>query len=193
MALSALLWTTFYLVHSVFASLTVKAWVHKKLPALFPFYRILYNGFAIGSFMLVSWYVSGLPDTALWETSHAIRLSGIALLIFGLVMLVIALANYNLNEFVGIEPMAEFAPGIKKLTVTGPNRWMRHPLYTATLILLVGYVMLSPTRNTLLFVCISAIYIVIGSILEEKKLVKFYGSDYINYRERVKRFFPGLF
>jgi protein-S-isoprenylcysteine O-methyltransferase Ste14 len=41
-----------------------------------------------------------------------------------------------------------------------------------------------------LAVCIMSIYLVVGTVLEEKKIVAIYGDSYCRYRQRVSMFFP---
>ena len=77
-----------------------------------------------------------------------------------------------------------------QLVTKGFYRWVRHPLYTCGLV----FIWLSPamTQNWLiLYVCFS-LYIVVGAILEERKLIQRYGQAYLDYRAKTPIFIPVL-
>jgi protein-S-isoprenylcysteine O-methyltransferase Ste14 len=67
---------------------------------------------------------------------------------------------------------------------------IRHPWYTGTLILLVFC--LPYTDVNLVWRAIFVLYTLIGTELEERKLLKEIGKEYAAYRARVPRFFPHL-
>jgi protein-S-isoprenylcysteine O-methyltransferase Ste14 len=72
--------------------------------------------------------------------------------------------------------------------VRGPYRWVRHPMYTLTLVLLWSYP--DVTVDRLLLNLIWTAWIVIGSMLEERDLVEEFGDDYRRYRTRVPMLIP---
>jgi len=70
----------------------------------------------------------------------------------------------------------------------GIHGWMRHPYYSATLLVLVfiGDV----TDVGLVWRGIFFIYTIVGTWLEERKLVAFYGEEYVRYRREVPMLVP---
>ncbi|MEX1309809.1 MAG: isoprenylcysteine carboxylmethyltransferase family protein [Candidatus Sulfomarinibacteraceae bacterium] len=74
------------------------------------------------------------------------------------------------------------------LTIRGPYRWVRHPLYTMVLVMIWS----SPdlTGDRLLFNLAWTLWIVIGSTLEERDLVEAFGDDYIRYQQAVPMLLP---
>jgi protein-S-isoprenylcysteine O-methyltransferase Ste14 len=75
------------------------------------------------------------------------------------------------------------------LVVRGLYRWVRHPLYTAGLVL----IWLSPvmTANLLALNAGLTIYIVAGAMLEERKLQAEFGEAYAAYKRRTPMLIPG--
>jgi len=73
-------------------------------------------------------------------------------------------------------------------TVKGPYRWVRHPLYFFTLIMIWTYPHL--TADRLLFNVLWTIWLVVGSILEERDLVKEFGREYRDYQSKVPMLIP---
>ena len=74
------------------------------------------------------------------------------------------------------------------LSVSGPYRWVRHPLYLFMLFFIWSYPQLSADR--LLFNLMFTAWIVIGSVLEERDLVARFGADYRRYQARVPMLIP---
>lgn len=74
------------------------------------------------------------------------------------------------------------------LAVRGPYRWVRHPLYTCILLLLWCFPDLSADR--LLFNVVLTIWVVLGSVLEERDLVSRFGEQYREYRRDVPMLIP---
>jgi protein-S-isoprenylcysteine O-methyltransferase Ste14 len=84
-------------------------------------------------------------------------------------------------------PFRQF--GTQRLEVSGVYGWVRHPMLIGGLIFLVTR---RPTLNTLVFALMYALYIVIGSYYEERRLIQIFGLDYAAYRKRVGGFVPRL-
>jgi len=80
-----------------------------------------------------------------------------------------------------------------ELVFTGMYQYVRHPLYFATIVLILGLFLLVPTQKMLLVLLISYGYILIGYRLEERKLVEVFGDKYLDYQKRVKAIIPRLY
>ena len=72
--------------------------------------------------------------------------------------------------------------------VRGPYRWVRHPLYFFTLVLLWAMPDLSLDR--LLFNVLWSVWIVLGAFLEERDLVADFGEEYRQYQKSVPMLMP---
>ncbi len=80
------------------------------------------------------------------------------------------------------------APPPAPMVVRGPYRWVRHPLYTTTLLMIWSYPDL--TADRLLFNVLFTGWIIVGTVLEERDLVDGYGDDYRSYQRRVPMLIP---
>ncbi len=72
--------------------------------------------------------------------------------------------------------------------VKGPYRWVRHPLYLFMILMIWACPDL--TADRLLFNGLWTVWIVIGSILEERDLMLEFGDVYREYQQRVPMFIP---
>jgi len=73
-------------------------------------------------------------------------------------------------------------------TVRGPYRWVRHPLYLFTLMMIWSYPGL--TADRLLFNILWSGWVIIGSVLEERDLAAEFGQPYRDYQRTVPMLVP---
>ncbi len=79
-------------------------------------------------------------------------------------------------------------PGYAPFIVRGPYRWVRHPLYFFTLLMIWSCPDL--TMDRLLFNVLWTIWIFVGALLEEQDLIADFGDSYIGYQRRVPMLIP---
>lgn len=180
-------------VHSWLASLAVKAWARRRYGELAKrLYRFAYNVFAVLSLLPVLALPALLPDQRLYSVPMpwALLLMGIQLLAVG--ALGVGLLQTGLWSFLGLQQLTgrrEMGED-DQLVVSGLYRWVRHPLYTAGLVFLWATPIM--TRNLLsLYAGLSA-YLVVGAIVEERKLLAIFGEAYARYQERTPMLVPRL-
>jgi protein-S-isoprenylcysteine O-methyltransferase Ste14 len=80
-----------------------------------------------------------------------------------------------------------------RLVTTGPYRWVRHPMYSAALILALAASSLTANGivtvgGVLMFGLLAA-----RSGLEERRLIEKFGDNYRHYQRRTRRFIPWIF
>jgi protein-S-isoprenylcysteine O-methyltransferase Ste14 len=182
------------LAHSYLASHQVKRMVRKLfgVPAYERLYRFGYNVFALASFFPLISMLANFPDRLLYQIpSPWVYLTTIVqgLAVFGLLS---AVMHTGPLEFAGLAQFAstyaEAAPA--RLVTDGLYAYVRHPLYTASLV----FIWLSPemTLNRLVLWSVFSIYILVGAYFEERKLVSDFGAEYLEYRSRTPMLIPGL-
>lgn len=176
-------------LHSLLASHGAKDFFRRTLgDGFMRLYRLLYNLFALISFLPILYLMVTLPDRVLYSVpapfSYLMRLGqGISL-----VLLVVAVLQTDLLSFVGLRQiLAEETKG--PLMTGGLYRFVRHPLYTFSLLIL----WLSPamTLNSFVVYLALTVYILIGIFFEERKLLREFGEDYANYRSVTPMLIPG--
>jgi protein-S-isoprenylcysteine O-methyltransferase Ste14 len=91
-------------------------------------------------------------------------------------------------SFLGLQQLTGRPQGNPRLVTTGMYRWVRHPLYTAGLL----FVWLTPVMTfSLLSLNLSlTAYVILGSRLEERRLVAEFGEAYHEYQRRVPSLIP---
>lgn len=94
---------------------------------------------------------------------------------------------YGFSKFIGLK-----AAEPSELITTGILGRMRHPIYTATILLGVGFWLFSPTDLNLVMVLMWFAYLPIGILFEERKLITEFGDHYLTYKKQVPALFPKI-
>lgn len=181
-------------LHSYFASQGFKLVIRKLVGDSYfqKFYRLYYNLFAFFSLLPVLVMLKVFPDRVLYRIPYpwlyfTLFFQGLAaLLIFAAILKTNALSFIGLDQFIKIYTDAN----PERLVSDGFYRYLRHPIYFASLI----FIWLTPvmTQNLLaLWITFSA-YIVVGAHLEERKLLQDFGSEYKEYQSKTPMFIPFL-
>jgi protein-S-isoprenylcysteine O-methyltransferase Ste14 len=98
-------------------------------------------------------------------------------------------------DFLGLrqisQPEALTAPSKQaRLVVSGMYRYVRHPLYTFSMVII--WLMPVVSWNTLALMIGASLYLIIGTYFEERKLLHEFGASYAEYSRRTPMFIPGL-
>lgn len=183
--LYALAWLSFGIGHSLLAGARRNRGV---LAVTGRFHRIAYNLIALVHLGVVlafgRWLAAGsagfaLPAWLLWM--------GDAMVVGGLVLGLAALRSYRGAPFVGLAQLRGESDDDEPLALGGLHRWMRHPLYSASFLILWG---LARSPLGLATAIWASLYLVIGSRIEERRLIARYGEAYRTYRRTTPAFMP---
>ncbi len=184
----ALAWAAYGAVHSALASFAAKDWTARRWPGFMPWYRLAYNIFAAVAALPILWMIYSTDGDWLWRWTGiwAWLTNGLALA--ALAGFMVSARHYDMDEFLGLRQLREHAPAADRregFAISPFHRYVRHPWYAFGLVLvwtrdMNGAWLVSTLAITL--------YFVIGSWLEEKKLLALHGDAYRRYREKV----PGL-
>jgi protein-S-isoprenylcysteine O-methyltransferase Ste14 len=182
------LFLAYFIIHSITASLWLKGVVSRHLPALVPYYRLLFNALSMLLAIPLVYVVWRYPGEPLWQWQGFAFYIANALALLAVVAFVYSLKMYDMAEFWGMRQLRERVGEVKEMEqfkVSPFHRYVRHPWYTMALVLLWSRDM---TSSQLLTYSLLTLYLVVGSRLEERKLIAYHGEVYRRYRRRV----PGL-
>jgi protein-S-isoprenylcysteine O-methyltransferase Ste14 len=136
-------------------------------------------------------WLNGADSLGLWRSSPPSRvvlmIIGIACLSLGLSLIV---ATIRLFAMVGKGTLAPWEPP-EKLVVQGVYRYVRNPMISGVLFVLLGESLLTASeplfRWFLTFAIVNLIYI---PLLEEPMLASRFGKEYLTYKQNVPRWIP---
>ncbi len=188
----------FGLFHSVFASLKIKKIVAEKIGNFMAFYRFAYNLISV-VFLYFILTVLPRPDYQLYDLNYPYDFLILIPQFAGLFGFFWSLKYFCVKEFLGLNQIKRFLNNEYStneldeklsLRIEGPYKYIRHPLYSFSMVILI----FRPTMDLFYLVsllCIIA-YFFIGSIYEENKLIAEFGNSYSKYKSKVPRFLPKI-
>ena len=187
--LNTILCLAFFVQHSVMIRKSFRQWLTRFIPEE---YDSAFFSIASGVFLLVL--------IVFWQESAYIIASAQGIWVWvlrGVFLLSIAgfaWSWWSLGVFdpFGILPIMDHLRGRERppipFTARGPYRWVRHPLYTLMLLMIWSYPNL--TADRLLFNLLCTIWMIIGTVLEERDLVAAFGKEYVDYKKKVPMLIP---
>ena len=188
----AILWVAWCTLHSALISLPLTEALRKKFPNNFRYYRITYNLIAAVSLIPVLLYADSLKRAPIIQWQGPWRIVQILLIVMALLFLWAGAQRYDLRQFMGLRQIREenacsVLTDDCSLDTRGVLSMVRHPWYTAGILLVWARPLDLSAILTNLIVCG---YLIIGAVLEERKLKVQFGQDYVTYQGRVSMFFP---
>ncbi|MDJ0870906.1 MAG: NnrU family protein [Gammaproteobacteria bacterium] len=188
LALNALLCFVFFLQHSGMIRRPFRRWLSRYVPERY-----------LGLFYTLASSIAVLALVGLWQES-AVTLAaaeGPYRLVLRAVFMGALLGSLwgtwsvKAVDMFGAEAVLRRAgetlpPG--PIVMRGPYRWVRHPIYLTTLLMIWSHPDL--TADRLLFNVLFTLWIVAGTWLEERDLVVVYGPAYQDYQRRVPMLIP---
>ena len=154
-----------------------------------PYYRLAYNGFALLHIGIVWWlgrhWLAEAPPLGI---SPVLGLIGDAVTVLGVAIIGVALLGYDRGRFLGTTQIrSPESEADEELRTGGLHRYVRHPLYSGVFLVLWGHAQTEFSLATALW---GSIYLLIGAMYEERRLIGRYGEAYIAYRRHVPAFIP---
>ena len=189
-----ILWIIWCFIHSGMISLTVTDYLKKILGSYYKFYRLFFNLVAFTTFIPLIFYSKSLKGPILFRWEGSLTIVQIALLIIVMSLFIAGLFKYDILQILGIR---QIKSGKSHATLSesgdidtsGILSITRHPWYLATIMLVWTYFR-EMYVSTLIVNIILTIYLIIGTILEERKLIIELGDSYRHYMNRVSMLFP---
>jgi methanethiol S-methyltransferase len=184
-AIDVALITTFALHHSLCARTRVKDQLARLVPA--SVLKSVYVWIASALFVLV--FVAWRPvGGEVYAATGLLAIALAAIQLVGLWITTRGVARIDPLELAGIRSAAQ----TQRLQVTGPYRWVRHPLYLGWLLMVFGTAHM--TGDRLVFATITTGYLIIAIPWEERSLRQSFGDSYDRYRRDVtSRMIPFIY
>lgn len=182
------LWGLYALLHSLLASLPAKRYISSHYASLMPWYRLAFNVLAVILLLpplYLTWIWRGPP---LWQWSGPLFWLANALALLAVAGIFWTLRYYSGSEFLGLSQARRGETSIadqEHFHLSPLHRYVRHPWYALGLVIIWTRDMDAMFLAT---ACVFTLYFIIGSRLEERKLLSYHGEIYREYSKRV----PGL-
>ncbi|QTA82042.1 NnrU domain-containing protein [Desulfonema limicola] len=187
-----LLWILWCFFHSIMISKSLTDYLKNRFEKLFIFYRLFFNLTAIITIIPVLIYTYSIKTSPIFTWDGYLRIIQILMLLTAVYLCFAGAKQYNLSQVMGLAQIREKSSTSlisqdNKINIAGIHRIIRHPWYSAVFLLIWAQNM---DISGLIVNIILTIYLVTGTVLEEKKLVQSIGRDYQEYQKKADMFFP---
>lgn len=179
------LWMLYFVHHSTFATNRVKSKLYEA-GFSYKIQRIVYSTFSLVGLFGLLLYNGLLGGERLLSDGRLVKGFGLFLATGGVFIIRSAFRAYSLRSFLGMKESE------RELRTDGILKFIRHPLYTATILIFLGFFAYDSRLASLISVLCVLIYLPIGIWLEEKKLFAEYGKKYEKYASQVPMLFPNF-
>ena len=179
-------------LHSTMISTSVTEYLKKHFGPRFRFYRLFFNLVALLTLIPVALFAYSIRTQAIFSWNGYLREGQIFLLAVAGLLFVVGGLHYDVRQVLGIKQIKEGAAS-KTITNTGELNTSgilsitRHPWYLATILLIWARQM----DVSVIFVnVILTAYLIAGTFLEERKLIREFGDKYLTYQKSVSMLIP---
>jgi len=179
-------------LHSVMISVSVTGYLQKRLGPIFRFYRLSFNLIAILTLIPVAFLAYSIQTKFIFLWTGYMRIGQVIFLGLAILLFFLGGRNYDARQFLGIKQIREGTSN-KVLTDTGELDTSgvlgitRHPWYLATILFIWARQL---DASAILVNLILTAYLIVGTYLEEKKLIREFGEKYLAYQNSVSMLVP---
>ncbi len=189
----ALMWIAYCLFHSFLISTSFTNLMTRLLKNYYAFYRMFFVFISLVLLIPLISYTDQLDSNIIITYSPPLNIVRYTLTLGSLLMFFWAFFfNYDSLSFFGIRQILNFGKKInpsEELKRDGLLGVVRHPMYFALIVYLWCQVF---TLSDIIVNIVLTIYIIMGTMLEEKKLISEFGDKYVKYQQEVPMLIPSI-
>jgi len=180
------------ILHSAMISVSVTDYFKKRLGSKFRFYRLSFNLISILTLMPVVLFAYSVRTQAIFHWNGYMRIGQVLLIVIAVLLFFLGGRQYDARQFLGITQIKRGTPNrvisdTGELETAGVLGITRHPWYLAAILLIWARQM---DLSVMVVNIILTSYLIIGSYLEERKLIREFGEKYLTYRKSVSMLIP---
>jgi protein-S-isoprenylcysteine O-methyltransferase Ste14 len=183
-------WILFGFLHSFFAGKWFTGICQKAMGRWSAYYRPLYSIIAFVNLAVVLAWQFSIATITIASFPVLKWVVGIPLGGIGLYFFLESIRKYFFHlSGVAVLWRKSRAPFLE---LSGIHRYVRHPLYLGTLIMIWVAFLFFPLLNNLIACIMITLYTLIGIRFEERKLLGQFGESYAAYRQRTPMLIPKM-
>ncbi|MFC1596712.1 methyltransferase family protein [Planctomycetota bacterium] len=189
-----LLWIVWCAIHSSMISVTATEFFKRRLGTHYRFYRLFFNLVAVATIIPIILFAQSMEGHVLFRWEGFLIVFQLLLLGLAGFLFFAGARHYDMLQFLGFRQIMTGAlhgalTESGQLNTSGILGVTRHPWYLAGVMLI--WADYRPfTMSTLVTNVVLTVYLVLGAVLEERKLLMEIGEEYHEYQKKVSMIFP---
>jgi methanethiol S-methyltransferase len=185
-------WVLWCTLHSALISTTVTEYLKKRLGPSFRFYRLFYGVVSLTTLLPLLYYVNSIRPAPFFRWDGILIIIQYSLLLAGIYLFIAGGRHYSWATLLGISQIrAEQTDSPSSdgdtFAASGIHNVIRHPWYLAGIMIVWAQDLSLPV---ILNNIVISVYFIVGSFLEERKLVLEFGEKYREYQRTVSMLVP---
>ncbi len=188
----AILWALWCSLHSLLISRSFTARMKEIWGVKFAYYRLAFNAFSLLTLIPVLLYKELLPEEIIFSWPGPWKILQFGMFLASFILFYGGYRVFDMRYVLGTKQVHEMREGKKAeamdFSSAGILEYVRHPWYSGAILLVWAFGSISDV--SLVTNIILTAYIIIGTFLEEKKLIFEIGEPYLQYRKRVPMLIP---
>ena len=133
-------WVLYYFLHSFLAAEGPRDYIKKLTGWSDRGYRLFYSIISVIGLLGMIIFLAFVSSGALFPVTTIVQYISLSITVIGVIVIRRAFQHYSLREFLGLEAGSAEA----KLQKAGILKYIRHPLYSGTILILIGMFLYSP-------------------------------------------------
>ena len=189
------LWILWCFLHSSLLSTKTTTWLKSRLGDKSAFYRIFYNLFSLLTVLPLLYWQRTMPGPVVIKLSPLLLIFKYVALMFSVIIVAGSFFTFDVREFAGIRQIMSRHQETRKQPVISKHGFygiVRHPMYLGGFVFLMASMTHAPLGQFLGY-SILAVYIIIGTLIEDKRLTRELGDIYKEYQKEIPMLFPKIF
>jgi protein-S-isoprenylcysteine O-methyltransferase Ste14 len=188
------LWFLWSFLHSWLVATRTSAWFKRRLGKKRDFYRLFYNLFAMITVLPLLYWQHTLRGPIVIPLRPDLMILKYAAFVFSIMVIAGAFFTFDVREFAGIrkrgagDQQREKEPVIRKHGLYGI---VRHPMYLGGITFFAASMLRAPLPQFLGY-SVLVLYMIIGTVREDRRLARELGKIYRDYQKEVPMIIPGL-
>jgi protein-S-isoprenylcysteine O-methyltransferase Ste14 len=179
-------------LHSAMISVSVTEYIKKRLGTIFRFYRLFFNLIAVLTLIPVALFAHSIQTQVIFNWNAYLRIGQVILLGLAVLLFFLGGRHYEAGQFLGIKQISEgtsnkLITDTGELDTSGILGITRHPWYLASILLIWARQL---DASAIFVNLILTAYLIVGTFLEERKLIGEFGEKYLAYQKRVSMLIP---
>ena len=185
-------WVLWCTLHSLLISVTVTEYLEKRLGPGFRFHRLFYSIFSLATLLPLVYYADAIRPAPFFRWDGHLAVVRWAIILTAGYLVIAGGRHYSLSELLGIRQLRAAGTGAAssaddRFAVSGIHGAVRHPWYLAGIMIVWAQDL---SLFTILNNIVISAYFIIGSFLEERKMVRRFGEKYRAYQRTVPMLVP---
>jgi len=179
-------------LHSTLISNKFVFWAQKKTGRHFRFYRLFFNFFALSTFLPILYYFETLPSELIFRWDNGLWFIQLSIIVLSFYLFIAGARRYDAFQFLGLRQLKSDSNHKTlnesgTLDIAGLHKIVRHPWYSGSILIIWARHI---DTSALVQNIIMTVYLIVGTYLEERKLVLEFGQEYRDYQQNVPMLVP---